>query len=106
MQKNDSEKELLKLQRIHTQQQEDHQGHTAKMGTLEATVKQQEKVRSNVCSADASVWFYLTLEIDVFKIQVIEKMEKALDSRLKEKAKQSDDKRVMIKKQKGRRTLE
>ena len=47
VQKNDSEKELLKLQRVHQQQQKDlqqHQSHSAKMATLEATVKQQEKV--------------------------------------------------------------
>lgn len=47
VQKNDSEKELLKLQRVHQQQQKDlqqHQSHLAKMATLEATVKQQEKV--------------------------------------------------------------
>lgn len=46
VQKNDSEKELLKLQRVHQQQQEDLQ-RLAKRATLEATVKQQEKVNSN-----------------------------------------------------------
>ncbi|XP_059190757.1 coiled-coil domain-containing protein 33 [Centropristis striata] len=76
--KNDSEKELLKLQRVYQQQQEDvqhQQSNLAKMATLEATVKQQEKV--------------------------IEKMEKALDSKLREKNKQSGDKRVVVKKQRG-----
>ncbi|CAJ1056636.1 coiled-coil domain-containing protein 33 isoform X5 [Xyrichtys novacula] len=54
--KNDSQKELLKLQRVHQQQHQDLQrlqSCSAKMETLEATVKQQEKL--------------------------IEKMEKALD---------------------------
>ncbi|XP_078023990.1 coiled-coil domain containing 33 isoform X1 [Epinephelus lanceolatus] len=76
--KNDSEKELLKLQRVHQQQQQDlqrHHSHMTKMATLEATVKQQEKV--------------------------IEKMEKALDSKLREKNKQGGDKRLVVKKQKG-----
>ncbi|XP_031138430.1 coiled-coil domain-containing protein 33 isoform X5 [Sander lucioperca] len=76
--KNDSEKELLNLQRVHQQQQEDlqrHQSCLAKIATLEATVKQQEKV--------------------------IEKMEKALDGKLIEKIKPSGDKRVGVKKQKG-----
>ncbi|XP_035798705.2 coiled-coil domain-containing protein 33 isoform X1 [Amphiprion ocellaris] len=72
--KNDNEKELLKLQRIHHQQQEDlqnHQTHMTKMATLEITVKQQEKV--------------------------IEKMEKALDSKLKEKKRQTGDKKLLLK---------
>ncbi|XP_070827901.1 coiled-coil domain-containing protein 33 isoform X2 [Chaetodon trifascialis] len=76
--KNDSEKELLQLQRVHQQQQEDlqrHQTRLAKMATLEATVKQQEKI--------------------------IEKMEKALDSQLREKNKQNGDKRLVVKKQRG-----
>ncbi|XP_076589842.1 coiled-coil domain containing 33 isoform X2 [Chaetodon auriga] len=76
--KNDSEKELLQLQRVHQQQQEDlqhHQTRLAKMATLEATVKQQEKI--------------------------IEKMEKALDSKLREKNKQNGDKRLVVKKQRG-----
>ncbi|XP_044048475.1 coiled-coil domain-containing protein 33 isoform X2 [Siniperca chuatsi] len=76
--KNDSEKELLKRQRLHQQQQEDlqhHQSRLANMATLEATVKQQEKV--------------------------IEKMEKALDSKLREMNKQSGDKRLVAKKQRG-----
>ncbi|XP_076589840.1 coiled-coil domain containing 33 isoform X1 [Chaetodon auriga] len=79
--KNDSEKELLQLQRVHQQQQEDlqhHQTRLAKMATLEATVKQQEKI--------------------------IEKMEKALDSKLREKNKQNGDKRLVVKKQRGRWT--
>ncbi|GAA6221379.1 coiled-coil domain-containing protein 33 isoform X1 [Lates japonicus] len=73
--KNDSEKELLKLQRTHQKQQEDlqhHQSRFAKLATLEATVKQQEKV--------------------------IEKMEKALDSKLREKNRQRDDKSLVLKK--------
>ncbi|XP_034542199.1 coiled-coil domain-containing protein 33 [Notolabrus celidotus] len=76
--KNDGEKELLKLQRVH-QQQEDflqhHPSHLAKMATLEATVKQQAKV--------------------------IEKMEKALDSNLRERNKQSVDKMLVVNKQRG-----
>ncbi|XP_029290226.1 coiled-coil domain-containing protein 33 isoform X2 [Cottoperca gobio] len=76
--KNDREKELLKLQRVLQQQQEKmkrHQSRLAKMATLEATVKHQEKV--------------------------IEKMEKAFVSKLREKNKQSSDKRLVGKKQKG-----
>ncbi|KAG8012677.1 Coiled-coil domain-containing protein 33, partial [Nibea albiflora] len=75
--KNDSEKELLTLQRVQQQQQEylqRHQSRLAKAATLEATVKQQEKV--------------------------IEKMEKALESKLGEN-KQSGDKRPGVKKQRG-----
>ncbi|KAM8751608.1 coiled-coil domain-containing protein 33 isoform 2-T3 [Acanthopagrus schlegelii] len=76
--KNDSEKELLKLQRVHQQQQKDlqqHQSRSAKMATLEATVKQQEKV--------------------------IEKMERALDDKLRENDRQTGDKRMAVKKQRG-----
>ncbi|XP_073327893.1 coiled-coil domain-containing protein 33 [Pagrus major] len=76
--KNDSEKELLKLQRVQQQQQKDqqqHQSRLAKMATLEATVKQQEKVT--------------------------EKMERALDDKLRENKKRSDDKRLAVKKQRG-----
>ncbi|XP_032380521.1 coiled-coil domain-containing protein 33 [Etheostoma spectabile] len=76
--KNDSEKELLNLQRVHQLQQVDLQRHhscLAKIATLEATVKRQEKV--------------------------IEKMEKALDGKLIEKVKQSGDKRLGVKKQRG-----
>uniref|UniRef100_A0A3Q3LAC5 Coiled-coil domain containing 33 n=1 Tax=Mastacembelus armatus TaxID=205130 RepID=A0A3Q3LAC5_9TELE len=74
--KNDREKELLKLHRLHQQQehQQHHQSHLAKMAALEATVKQQEKV--------------------------IEKMEKALDSKLREN-RQSGDKRFLVKKHRG-----
>ncbi|XP_041650589.1 coiled-coil domain-containing protein 33 [Cheilinus undulatus] len=71
--KNDSEKELLKLQRAHKQLQEDHQSRLAKIATLEATVKQQEKV--------------------------IEKMEKALDSKARENNQQSGSKRLAVRKQ-------
>ncbi|KAF3854855.1 hypothetical protein F7725_022910 [Dissostichus mawsoni] len=74
---NDSEKELLKLQRVHQQQQEDLQrchSPLAKMANLEATVKHQEKV--------------------------IEKMEKALDSKLIEKtSKQTGDRRPLVNRQ-------
>ncbi|XP_033940919.1 coiled-coil domain-containing protein 33 [Pseudochaenichthys georgianus] len=75
---NDSEKELLKLQRVLQQQQEDLQrchSRLAKMANLEATVKHQEKV--------------------------IEKMEKALDSKLIEKSKQTGDRRPLVNRQKG-----
>ncbi|XP_050929313.1 coiled-coil domain-containing protein 33 [Lates calcarifer] len=67
--KNDSEKELLKLQRTLQKQKEDlqhHQSPFAKLATLEATVKQQEKV--------------------------IERMEKALNSKLRENNKKHRDK--------------
>ncbi|XP_071354432.1 coiled-coil domain-containing protein 33 isoform X2 [Trachinotus anak] len=79
IQKNDSEKELLKLHRVNQQQQEHlqhHQSHLAKMATLEARVKQQEKV--------------------------IEKMEKALDSKLREKNRQSGEKSLALKKPRGK----
>ncbi|XP_030281061.1 coiled-coil domain-containing protein 33 isoform X2 [Sparus aurata] len=75
---NDSEKELLKLQRVHQQQQKDlqqHQSRSAKMASLEATVKQQEKV--------------------------IEKMERALDDKLRENDRRTGDKRMAVKKQRG-----
>uniref|UniRef100_A0A3B4Z8A6 Coiled-coil domain containing 33 n=1 Tax=Seriola lalandi dorsalis TaxID=1841481 RepID=A0A3B4Z8A6_SERLL len=76
--KNDSEKQLLKLHRAHQQQQQQeehlqhHQSRLARMATLEATVKQQEKV--------------------------IEKMEKVLDGKLREKNRQSGDKSLALKK--------
>ncbi|XP_068578986.1 coiled-coil domain-containing protein 33, partial [Cebidichthys violaceus] len=76
--KNDSEKELLQLQRVHQLQPEDlqhHHSHLAEMASLEVTVKQQEKV--------------------------IETMEKALDGKLREKNKQRVDKRLVVKKQRG-----
>ncbi|KAG7522133.1 hypothetical protein JOB18_014176 [Solea senegalensis] len=59
--KNDSEKELLKLNRVQQQQRgnlQHHQSHMANMATLEVTIKRQEKV--------------------------IEKTEKALESKLRE----------------------
>ncbi|XP_026031645.1 coiled-coil domain-containing protein 33 [Astatotilapia calliptera] len=71
--KNDSEQELLKLCRVLQQEQKDlqhHQSHLAKMATLEATVKQQE--------------------------EVIEKMEKALDGKLRDKNIHRGDKRLML----------
>ncbi|XP_036400512.1 coiled-coil domain-containing protein 33 [Megalops cyprinoides] len=64
--KNDGEKELLRLQRAHQQQQavlQRYQNRLARVTGLEATVRQQEKV--------------------------IEKMEKVLDSRLKGKNKEN-----------------
>ncbi|XP_047195941.1 coiled-coil domain-containing protein 33-like [Hippoglossus stenolepis] len=76
--KNDREKELIKLQHQHQhQQQEDlqHQSYAAKMATLETTVKKQEKV--------------------------IEKMEKALESKLREKNRPSIDKGPVIEKHRG-----
>ncbi|XP_029991453.1 coiled-coil domain-containing protein 33 [Sphaeramia orbicularis] len=76
--KNDSEKELLKLKRIHQQQQRDlqrHQIHTEKLEILENTMKQQEKV--------------------------IVKMEKALDGKLRANNKQNGDRTLAAKKQKG-----
>ncbi|KAM7414628.1 hypothetical protein PAMA_019444 [Pampus argenteus] len=75
--KNDSEEELVKLQKVQ-QQQEDlqhQQSRLAKMAILEATVKQQEKV--------------------------IQKMENGLDSKLKWKNKQSGEKRLVEKKQRS-----
>uniref|UniRef100_A0A3B4U1H4 Coiled-coil domain containing 33 n=1 Tax=Seriola dumerili TaxID=41447 RepID=A0A3B4U1H4_SERDU len=83
--KNDSEKQLLKLHRAHQQQQQQqqqeehlqhHQSRLARMATLEATVKQQEKV--------------------------IEKMEKVLDGKLREKNRQSGDKSLALKKHRGK----
>ncbi|XP_025764677.1 coiled-coil domain-containing protein 33 isoform X1 [Oreochromis niloticus] len=71
--KNDSEQELLKLRRVLQQEQKDlqhHQSHLAKMATLEATVKQQG--------------------------EVIEKMEKALDGKLRDKNSHRGDKRLML----------
>ncbi|XP_074532988.1 coiled-coil domain-containing protein 33 [Halichoeres trimaculatus] len=73
--KNDSEKELL--QRVQ-QQQEDlrhHHSCLAKMATLEAKVKQQD--------------------------EIIERMEKALDSNLTEGNNQSVNKILVVKKQRG-----
>ncbi|XP_069018863.1 coiled-coil domain-containing protein 33 isoform X1 [Embiotoca jacksoni] len=74
--KNDSKQELLKLQRVHQHQQETlqhHQSPLSKITALGVTVKQQEKV--------------------------IEKMEKALESKLRERNKQSGDKRLLRKMQ-------
>ncbi|XP_054475448.1 coiled-coil domain-containing protein 33 [Anoplopoma fimbria] len=76
--KNDSEKELLKLQRVHQQHDENlhhHQSHLAEMATLKVTVKQQEKA--------------------------IEKMEKVLENNLREKNKQHVAKKLVVKKQRG-----
>ncbi|KAM6925963.1 coiled-coil domain-containing protein 33 [Lycodopsis pacificus] len=82
IEKNDSEKELLQLQRVHQLQPENLQ-HFAETATLEVTVKQQEKV--------------------------IEKMEKALDRKLRKTNEQRVDKRLVVKKQRretGRRKEE
>nr|XP_020475040.1 coiled-coil domain-containing protein 33 isoform X1 [Monopterus albus] len=75
--KNDSEKELLKLNRFLKQQQhlQHQQSLMAKTATLEVTMKQQEKV--------------------------IAKMEKALDSKLREKDRQSGNKRLVWRKYRG-----
>ncbi|KAF7663269.1 hypothetical protein LDENG_00215010 [Lucifuga dentata] len=76
--KNDSEKKLLQLQRVHQQQHVDlqhHQSHFEKIASLEATLKQQEKV--------------------------IEKMEKALNSKLTQKNIPSESKGLVMKKEKG-----
>ncbi|XP_029909401.1 coiled-coil domain-containing protein 33 [Myripristis murdjan] len=76
--KNDSEKRLLMLQRAN-QQQQDHlqhqQSHNTEIASLEATVKQQEKIIKN--------------------------MEKALDNKLAERKKQNDEKKLLVKKQRG-----
>lgn len=110
LQKNDSEKKLLKLQRVQ-QQQEDlqhHQGCLRKMATLEATVKQKEKVRSafHMLSQQLSVAICALYEypcaIHIF--QIIENMQKMLDSKLREENEQSGDKRLVVKKQTGRLT--
>ncbi|XP_042183534.1 uncharacterized protein ccdc33 [Oncorhynchus tshawytscha] len=72
--KNDSEKELLRLQRAHQQQQTVLQRYhrtVSKTAGLEATVKQQEKI--------------------------IEKMEKLLDNTLAEKSKDNAERKMMMK---------
>ncbi|XP_039471143.1 coiled-coil domain-containing protein 33 [Oreochromis aureus] len=82
-QKNDSEQELLKLRRVLQQEQKDlqhHQSHLAKMATLEATVKQQG--------------------------EVIEKMEKALDGKLRDKNSHRGDKRLMLMERDGLKNKE
>ncbi|KAI1889468.1 hypothetical protein AGOR_G00163180 [Albula goreensis] len=76
--KNDSAKELVRLQRAHQQQQtalQRCQGRLARLPGLEATVRQQEKV--------------------------IEKMEKLLDSKLKGKNKENTEKSKQVRKQAG-----
>ncbi|XP_062318331.1 coiled-coil domain-containing protein 33 isoform X5 [Osmerus eperlanus] len=76
--KNDREKELLRLQRAHEQQQEalqSYQSRVAKLGVLETTVRQQEKV--------------------------IEKMEKVLDNKLTEKNKENSEREL---RERGRKT--
>ncbi|XP_047452329.1 coiled-coil domain-containing protein 33 isoform X2 [Mugil cephalus] len=76
--KNDSEKELLELRKLHQKQREDphhHQSCLAKLATLEDTVKQQEKVIRN--------------------------MEKALDSKLREGKKEGGEKKLLTKMQRG-----
>ncbi|XP_029008350.1 coiled-coil domain-containing protein 33 isoform X2 [Betta splendens] len=77
--RNDGEKELLKLQRLHRQQEQLQQQHSssAKMATLEATVKQQETV--------------------------IEKLEKAFNTKIRRASRQSGDKRLAPKKPGGER---
>ncbi|XP_063053912.1 coiled-coil domain-containing protein 33 [Engraulis encrasicolus] len=76
--KNDSEKELESLRRVHQQQQAElqrHQSHGAKMAALETTVRQQEKV--------------------------IEKMERVLDAKLRERNKENEELRKLNKKDKA-----
>lgn len=61
VQKNDSEKMLLRLQRDHQQQQEDlqrRQSRLEKMATSEATVKHQEKVNSQRYTSDFTAAFH------------------------------------------------
>ncbi|XP_053541910.1 coiled-coil domain-containing protein 33 [Ictalurus punctatus] len=68
--KNDSEKELVQLQRAHQQQKvvlQRYQGQIKKLSSLEATVRQQEKV--------------------------IEKMEKVLTTKLRERNKENAEKK-------------
>ncbi|KAG9332334.1 hypothetical protein JZ751_015341 [Albula glossodonta] len=80
--KNDSAKELVRLQRAHQQQQtalQRCQGRLARLPGLEATVRQQEKV--------------------------IEKMEKLLDSKLKGKNKENTEKSKQVRKQAGERVF-
>jgi len=112
----------MQLQRVHQLQAENlqrHQSHRAEMTTLEVTVKQQEKVNCNVspllrlvhpspsqrgtllsfnnslkCS-DYLPWTFIPF------FQVIEKMEKALDGKLREKNKQRVVKTLVGKKQRG-----
>ncbi|XP_062403378.1 coiled-coil domain-containing protein 33 [Sardina pilchardus] len=70
--KNDNEKELERLRRAHQQQQavlHRYQSHGAKMAGLETTVRQQEKV--------------------------IEKMEKVLDTKLRERNKENTDRKKL-----------
>lgn len=128
VQKNDSEKELLKLQRVHQQQQEDLQSCLAKTATLEATLRQQEKVNRQLQCPLYTYWYtylisqqgaLLSMNSSLKRIfqhnilyacavpifQVIEKMEKALDGKLREKKHQSGDKRPAVKKQRGRSGL-
>ncbi|XP_068596031.1 coiled-coil domain-containing protein 33 [Brachionichthys hirsutus] len=78
IQKHKSEEEQLNLQTLQQQQHADlklHQSCLAKMAKLETKVKQQEKI--------------------------IEKMEKALDSKLAVKSKQRGDKKPLAKKPRG-----
>ncbi|XP_045072793.1 coiled-coil domain-containing protein 33 isoform X2 [Coregonus clupeaformis] len=72
--KNDSEKEFLRLQRAHQQQQtvlQRYRRTVSKTAGLEATIKQQEKI--------------------------IEKMEKVLDNKLTEKSKENAERKLMMK---------
>ncbi|XP_053497856.1 coiled-coil domain-containing protein 33 isoform X2 [Ictalurus furcatus] len=75
--KNDSEKELVQLQRAHQQQKvvlQRYQGQIKKLSSLEATVRQQEKV--------------------------IEKMEKVLTTKLRERNKENAEKKKTVVKEK------
>ncbi|GAA6093166.1 coiled-coil domain-containing protein 33 isoform X2 [Tachysurus ichikawai] len=75
--KNDSEKELVRLQRVHQQQQavlQRYQGQIKKLSILEATIRQQEKV--------------------------IERMEKVLSTKLRERNKENAGRKKKVLKEK------
>ncbi|MCJ8735908.1 hypothetical protein PDJAM_G00252840 [Pangasius djambal] len=76
--KNDNEKELVRLQRAHQQQQavlQRYQGQIKKVSNLEATVRQQEKV--------------------------IERMEKVLTTKLRERNKENAERKKKVLKEKA-----
>lgn len=86
VQKNNREKELLKLQRVQQQQEEEekdvqrHKGCSAKIANLEATVKQQRQVKLK--RRLASPQQNTRCAILTFLIsQIIEEMERALEFR-------------------------
>lgn len=87
VQKNNREKELLKLQRVQQQQEEEcekdmqrHKGCSAKIANLEARVKQQRqvKLKRRLAFPRQNTWCaILTFLIS----QIIEEMERALELR-------------------------